>query len=77
MESGNMKLEIGKVYIGLINNEPAIYTGFEFDEEMNMWLHNFEYVEFDPVVLGYSQRIEEVELEEYQLCEAFTVLYGS
>ena len=76
-----IKLQVGKVYKGKINQQLVLFMGIEIEAWMGSQ-HNYpEYYVFqyiDPKIVGqiYNQTIESVLAEDYQLQEVATTLYG-
>lgn len=75
-----MELKKGKIYIGKINTEPVVYTGYKIIDSFfnhDIYGHTFQYVKpKNKYVVGYNQDIQEVEKEEYRLDITGTILYG-
>jgi hypothetical protein len=69
-------MEKNKVYIGKLQNKPVKFLGIQFHEDLQMELHQFEYIKPNGMVVGYGQSSDQVISEEYKLLKLGTILHG-
>lgn len=73
------ELIVGQIYIGQLHKRLVIYKGYQMSHDCPElgFLHQFEYLVPDKVILGYGQSDAQILPENYTLCKVETVLYGT